>query len=183
MSEFLDRLIEGNIALLDQGSELIETTPPALYAATNGALYPHRAGAHFRHVLEFYECFLEGLAKRRVDYNARRRDPAGESDPAVALARIARAVQDLRRVRSLGTELILLVRPEACQEGFSDHEWLISSVGRELQVLQSHTTHHYALIALTLRLQGVAVAPEFGTAPSTLLYQRTRQVEEFACAR
>jgi hypothetical protein len=39
---------------------------------------------------------------------------------------------------------------------------------RELQFLLSHTVHHYALMALILRLQGFNPAAEFGVAPSTL---------------
>jgi len=45
-----------------------------------------------------------------------------------------------------------------------------SSVSRELQVLSSHTIHHFALIAMTLRLHGVEMDPDFGMAPSTLRY-------------
>jgi hypothetical protein len=45
-----------------------------------------------------------------------------------------------------------------------------SSVSRELQVLSSHTIHHFALIAMTLRAHGVDLDPEFGMAPSTLRY-------------
>jgi hypothetical protein len=46
-----------------------------------------------------------------------------------------------------------------------------SSIDRELQVLSSHTIHHFALIAMTLRLHGVEMPPDFGMAPSTLRYQ------------
>jgi hypothetical protein len=50
--------------------------------------------------------------------------------------------------------------------------WSYSSIGRELQFLLSHTIHHYALIALALRLQGYEPSAEFGVAPSTLQYWR-----------
>jgi hypothetical protein len=45
-----------------------------------------------------------------------------------------------------------------------------SSISRELQVLSSHTIHHFALIAMTLRMHGVELDAEFGMAPSTLRY-------------
>jgi hypothetical protein len=51
-------------------------------------------------------------------------------------------------------------------------DWRCSSLGRELQFLSSHTTHHYALIKLLLDDTGVGLGPEFGVAPSTLAWQR-----------
>ena len=56
--------------------------------------------------------------------------------------------------------------------------FLMSSVGRELLTLSTHTIHHFALIAITLRAHGVAVDPDFGVAPSTLRHrQKTRAAE------
>ncbi len=45
-----------------------------------------------------------------------------------------------------------------------------SSLGRELQFLVSHTVHHYALIAIASRMQGIWPKESFGVAPSTLKY-------------
>ena len=47
-----------------------------------------------------------------------------------------------------------------------------STIERELKFLVSHTVHHYAIIALQLRHQGVEPGPEFGVAPSTLRYEQ-----------
>jgi hypothetical protein len=44
-------------------------------------------------------------------------------------------------------------------------------VARELQFLQSHTVHHYAVIHLMLLQQGIRPDPEFGVAPSTLRHE------------
>jgi hypothetical protein len=52
-----------------------------------------------------------------------------------------------------------------------------SSASRELQVLSSHTVHHFALIAMTLRMHGVEMDPGFGMAPSTLRYLASRNAE------
>jgi hypothetical protein len=52
-----------------------------------------------------------------------------------------------------------------------------STVTRELQVLSSHTVHHFALIALTLRAHGVQIEPDFGTTPSTLRYRASKIAE------
>ena len=51
-----------------------------------------------------------------------------------------------------------------------DNSFMESSISRELQVLSSHTIHHFAMIAMTLRFHGIEIDPEFGMAPSTLRY-------------
>jgi len=61
---------------------------------------------------------------------------------------------------------LLLVRMENAEVDVH----LRSSISRELQALSSHTIHHFALIAVTLRLHGFEVDPEFGMSPSTLQY-------------
>ena len=50
-------------------------------------------------------------------------------------------------------------------------------ISRELQVLSSHTVHHFALIAVTLRMHGVEMDPDFGMAPSTLRYLASKTAE------
>jgi uncharacterized damage-inducible protein DinB len=42
-----------------------------------------------------------------------------------------------------------------------------STPDRELQFLASHTVHHFALVALLLRLAGVSVPDGFGVATAT----------------
>jgi hypothetical protein len=52
-----------------------------------------------------------------------------------------------------------------------------SSLSRELQVLSSHTIHHFALIAVTLRAHGVQMDADFGMAPSTLRHLAAKTAE------
>jgi hypothetical protein len=61
---------------------------------------------------------------------------------------------------------------KAVCEGFME-----SSISRELQVLSSHTVHHFALIAITLRVHGVEIDSDFGMAPSTLRYLASKTAE------
>jgi hypothetical protein len=52
-----------------------------------------------------------------------------------------------------------------------------SSISRELQFLSSHAVHHFALIAMTLRAEGVPMDPDFGMAPSTLRHLASKTAE------
>ena len=74
---------------------------------------------------------------------------------------------------------LLLVRMEDAPAGVED-VLLPSSTSRELQSLMSHTTHHFALIAMMLRTRGLSVERDFGVARSTLRYQERTAA---ACAQ
>jgi hypothetical protein len=60
------------------------------------------------------------------------------------------------------------LRVRADEPGLAPGDGFVtSSLARELRSVASHTVHHFALVALQLRLAGVAVDPRFGVAPST----------------
>jgi hypothetical protein len=124
-----------------------------------------RLGGHLRHIIEFFECFLDGLPQAYVDYDARRRDEAIERSRRAAAARISLLIRRLATEVG-GDDVPMLVRGEDTSLE------LRSSVGRELQSLSSHTVHHFALIAMALRSRGIAVDDEFGVAPSTLRHRK-----------
>jgi uncharacterized damage-inducible protein DinB len=150
----MTELIQVNLEWLRQASDLLNRLSSSAFGEVSG---------HMRHILEFYECFLEGLPAGRIDYDARPRDQSVERSTAAADARIESLSDRLKSAPELrGDALVWVTLEESCAT---------SSVGRELQVLSSHTVHHFALIALTLRAHGVAVDPKFGVAPSTLRYR------------
>lgn len=165
-------LIDTSVRLLHQAESLLEEIDREAHAGSSPAIAPHHVGGHLRHILEFYECFLDGVESGSIDYDARKRDIAVETDRAAALAKTRIIVQRLRN-RTLSDDAPVRVRME------DGDCFLTSSVARELQVLSSHTVHHFALIALVLRALGIPVDRDFGMAPSTLRYL----AEAARCAR
>ena len=172
----LDTLIATNAALLRQAEALLRTLTDEVYGTVPQGMAPHRAGGHLRHILEFYESFLDGLASGVVDYDARKRDIPVERSCWAASARIR---VTLRRLAAVSCDAALEVRMEDAPEALRDC-LLPSSVVRELQVLSSHTVHHFALLAMALRGHGVAVDPSFGMAPSTLRYEASKAARAMA---
>jgi hypothetical protein len=165
----LNALIETNIRWVRQALELLDGIDDAQYATPPAGMEPHRAGAHLRHIFEFYQAFLRGIESSHIDYDARRRDLAIERHRNAAEAALYSIVNALESSPDLRSERIIWVKMEDAPSGVT-RPFMESSVSRELQVLSSHTIHHFALIAITLRLHGVDVDPEFGMAPSTLRY-------------
>ena len=166
------------IAVLQQGAAVLQRLDDTQYNSTRGLPVRSGVGAHFRHCLEFYDNFLNGVAESRVDYQRRERDPLTETDREFALTKIAATIDALENLPAHDGAIALLVRVEDA----AIDSWRNSSVGRELQSLLSHTIHHYALIALMLRLNGVEPGAEFGVAPSTLDYWNSQSASK-VCAR
>jgi len=165
------RLIEENIHLLRQGVELIERLDHSLYAEANHPLLKYTAGGHFRHSIDFYTCFLSSVATGLVNYDRRARNEVVELDRAFAVAEIEDIIDRLGKLSAdCGEELRVVL--ESGSAGEDESDWSRSSVGRELQFLLSHTIHHYALIAMALRLQGFETPEEFGVSLSTLEHWR-----------
>src|SRR5438132_13985534 len=90
-------LIDLNIAWLRQAEALLDRISEAVYTASPSGLAPHKAGGHLRHILEFYECFLSGLAGARIDYDARKRDLSVETSRTDARRRIGSLIHRLEK--------------------------------------------------------------------------------------
>lgn len=165
-------LIRPLLSVLDQGTRLVEGLEAETYARCPEPLSTAAVGAHLRHCLDFVQALVRGLETGTIDYDAREREPAIETDPEAALARFARLRRDVARLQSspLDPAAALRVRMDAPEGAPEELSWSRSSVGRELGLVMSHTVHHYALIAMTLRHFGVDPGPDFGVAPSTLAY-------------
>ena|ERR1044072_7647036 len=151
---------------LQQGRELLDHLSDEIYSQTMPPIFNFGIGSHFRHLLDFHTAFLNGLKIGCIDYDTRERDETLEKDRRRTLAKIDWLIADLRALELTDKDLPLLVRleDEACEAS----TWSQSTLLREVQFLQSHTVHHYAMIALMLKLQGVAVNENFGVAISTL---------------
>lgn len=169
MSE-VERLAGVCAELLAQGRDLVLKLDAETWAAPLPGVAAS-AGAHLRHCLDAFDRLLDGLEAGAVDYDRRVRDPRTETEPLVALERVETLREMLVERLACESDRALRVRADepdlAPGEGFLD-----STLARELRALASHTVHHYALIAVVLRVQGVDVPKTFGVAPSTLAHAR-----------
>ena len=156
--------ISDNVELIRQGLRVLEEIDGELYSKPEPAISSSAIGSHVRHVLDYYNRFLVGMGVGSVDYDLRERDIRVESEQAIGLERLRRLIGELEGLRARDTEPSVRVKVDAA----SEDSWATSSVDRELQFLRSHTVHHFALIAVILRLNGLDPGEEFGVAPSTL---------------
>ena len=172
-------LAQDNIGYLQQGVALLGRLSDETFARSDPESFGSSVCGHLRHCIDHYDSFIAGLAGGRIDYDDRKRDVQLEKERKAALARLGRIIQSLSELSEHGGDIGLLVKMDSGNDMEESEWWSRSSVRRELQFLISHTVHHYALIALALKLQKVETGPEFGVAPSTLRYNQAR----VSCAR
>lgn len=163
-------LLRANCELLQQGIQLLSRHDDTTFKATDPTSWGSGIGAHFRHVLDHYRSFLDGLEGDLIDYDNRERNTVEETDLGTALKCIS-DIADRLESAEVDVSASVRVKVRASTEGESVHSE--SSFGRELQFLVSHTVHHYALIAIASRMQGIYPNDSFGVAPSTLTYLKT----------
>ena len=161
--------------VLAQGLEVIERLPEELYAKVPSELAHNGAGSHFRHVHDYYRCFLRDVETGRIDYDQRVRDERFEQDPVYAAEQLALTIQRLSELSADLADREVEVRTDV--EPGDPNPWSRSTVDRELRFLVGHTIHHYALIAMILKVQGFICGDEFGVAPSTLQHWAAESIE------
>ncbi len=168
-------LIQINAQWLRQALRLLAGLDDRAFTQVPINLAPHRVASHMRHIIEFYECFIDGIDRLHIDYDSRRRDPLLETNRVAAMTRLEQLIDHLELDPALRGDGAIFVRLEDASALNIPEPFLMTSVGRELQALASHAVHHFALIAVTLRALGYAVPPDFGVAPSTLRYWETQE--------
>lgn len=161
-----------NAAYLAQGARLLRGLDDAQYRASAPPLYPSGVGGHFRHCLEHVQLLLAAAGTSRLDYDQRQRDLHLETDRGAAIHLAERLIQGLEGLTDAQIATPIEVRMDCGDGQRAAALWMPSSLGRELQFMVSHTTHHYALMAMILRHQGLEPGADFGVASSTLLHRR-----------
>lgn len=159
-------------AVLAQGMALLGGLGDARYSAKAGAPFNASIGGHYRHVLEHFQCLLEGIDSGIVDYDARRRNLRIESEPAFALLATQTVIEQLASLSASSLRHDCMTVSSVAYESPASPT-VHSSVARELAYCIGHAIHHYAMIRLICGVGGIELPAEFGYAPSTLKHQAT----------
>ncbi len=162
---------QGTMLIINQLSDLLQRLPVAIYTYPVPLFHGSTVGQHFRHILEFYTCLLEGTPTGTIDYSSRKRNDALSEHPTAALAALEYIAT---AVCLLDAQQLLHVQSEF-SENAGDGPTYLSSLGRELQYAFDHAVHHLAIIRMGLEVQfpEVPVATDLGVAPSTIKHRQT----------
>lgn len=163
-------LLNGCLHCMQQCEDLVSSLAADQYAHSHEG--SSSIGSHVRHILDRFQSLFAGLSDLRVDYDARKRDKAIESNTDSAHFAIASVLRRLREL-DLGklTKQTLLVRETVYHLG--DPVEISSNVERELMGLVTHSIHHLAIISMLAKQCGHPMVESFGKAPSTIVYERS----------
>ena len=148
---------------LEELTRLLEQLSVEQYSTPSNKLSGSSIGAHYRHIIEFFMCLLNGYEPSNVNYDTRKRDQDIQSNPSVALKKLNYIIENVHREN----KKIILTQ---CLHG---EELVIeSNYYRELLYNLEHSTHHQALIKIAVRnFSEVTVHEDFGVAVSTIAYR------------
>ncbi len=160
-------------AISEQTLHLLTQLTPEQYAQPMQVFHGATLGQHFRHILEFYVCLLDGTLTGVVDYGSRRRQQLLETDPQAAASLfevVAAGIQRLDEHEPLTTMSEFSNAASAIRPNYS------SSVGRELMYAYDHAVHHLALIRIGLEsaFPDIVFEENLGVAPSTVKWREQR---------
>lgn len=161
--------IAGCLDSCAQARALVSALTPEQYVrAENG----HSSiGAHMRHCLDHFLCFFRGLEDEEINYDARERDAALETDPTVfhrVVDEIGKALIGLNG-SDLSRQVIMRQIPAPGYEAMR----VETTVDRELLFLMSHCIHHVAVVKVLARALGVALPGDLGVAYSTVVWKNS----------
>jgi len=164
-----------NASLLEQAAAMVVRLQNEATADFN---YAQAIGPHLRHIIEHYTALLQALDSEAwlVDYDARERDLTLQSLPQASVAKL----QELRArmlflASTRGPYAAMNTPLSTCLQVGTAGELrvtVLTSLGRELTFLASHTVHHFAVLAQYSKAAGIDLGHHFGKAPATLAYER-----------
>ena len=176
-----EKLLDANIDVLQEGRSMLALLAPEQYIQGYKPAFASTIGAHFRHVLEHYRCFLNHLSLGEICYDSRERDQSLESDHSYALSTINDLCAALDKLKGQ-----IDINSSCEVKDMQTPVPVTSTLERELLFLQAHSTHHYAIIAAMCRMLGARPAEDFGVAIATRDHQTksaTAPNGESSCAQ
>jgi hypothetical protein len=126
-------------------------------------------GQHVRHILEFYQCLLEGLANNKINYDNRKRNLIIETNLDYAI-NVIDEINATLTIKNNDWPILLQGNYSNLEE---DEIHINSSYFRELAYCLEHSIHHQALIKIGLiELDSIQLIDKsFGIAPATIRYK------------
>ncbi|MBU2904037.1 MULTISPECIES: DinB family protein [Arenibacter] len=157
-------MFNSSFQTLESFKEVLTQLPEAIYTKPCPILSNATIGQHTRHIIELYQCLVQGYGTGSVSYDRRQRDKRIETDVHFAtfqLVQIQISLEKPNKKLNISFDL-------------NGHEQeLESNYFREVMYNLEHTIHHEALIKVGINLlTDIKLPDSFGVAPSTLKYRK-----------
>ena len=154
---------------LNNAISLIDAISEKTYVDASVGPYYSSIGSHLRHILDFFDCILEGIQRNNIDLTARKRDEILSTDKEAAKNHICEIQERLQSFADINTDYLLNVTDDLG----SGKMKIVYTLECILAQANTHAIHHYAIINYMLQTLKVSVdIPGFGYNPTTPLPKR-----------
>lgn len=149
-----------------QVSEVIQLFDNNQYAKPLDVLSDNSVGKHIRHIVEFYQCLLNGLKDGIIDYDSRERNNLIETD----IAYTQKVIENIINAIDVTNNQKMLLKITYGENSFT----IPTSFLRELVYNIEHTIHHFAIIKIGIKshFPSLVFPEDLGVAHSTIKYQQ-----------
>lgn len=149
---------------LDRGVNLLNAIDNAQYSDTSVQPYHSSIGIHIRHILDVFDCILDGFPQKRIDLTARKRNPLAETDRNVGLDYIEQINLQLHQLHQSDFRQPVTVLDDL-GTGVVATEYTLGAI---LAQAHSHAIHHFATIGYIIAQLNLALPDaDFGYNPTT----------------
>lgn len=156
-------MIQTSQQTISEFIEVLEGIKQNTYVLPCTELSESTIGQHTRHIIELYQCLIDGYNTEEVCYDNRNRNKQIERDLDFAILQLTNINNELSK-----PDKKLFVSYELNGNTFR----LESNYYREVMYNLEHTIHHQALIKVAIqKLSNYVLSNSFGVAPSTLQYR------------
>ena len=157
--------------ILQSSSYTLRKSKSLLNRITDNQLSDHSVppyfsciGSHVRHILDFYDCILDGIASKKIDLTNRKRDERLHGDSNYALEHLERIITAIENIDSQYLTQAYFVTDDLGLGSVT----IEYTLGALLAQANSHTIHHYAIINYILDHLNIKMDDDsFGYNPTT----------------
>ena len=151
-----------------QLADSLEMISDVQYSRPSSHLGNATVGQHVRHIIEMFQCLLEGYDTGRVNYEQRKRDQRIETDRLHAIGLLMSIHEALERPNR---HMLLEGAYHDDSEAVMTFE---TNYLREVVYTLEHAIHHMALIRVGYHeLTDLELPETFGVASATVKHKRT----------
>lgn len=157
-------VIQSSIHTLKKSEQILASLSNDQLSDQSISPYYSCVGSHIRHILDFYDCILDGLDSKNINLINRKRDELMHCNCDYALKNVTRVIALLEALEEYRFNDTYKVTDDL---GLGETE-IEYSLGAALAQANSHAIHHYAIINYILdRLHITVEDTSFGYNPTT----------------
>ena len=157
-------IIQSSIHTLNKSKTLLTSLTDDVLSDHSVSPYYSCIGSHIRHIVDFYDCILSGLAEKKVDLIDRKRDEKMHRDCNYAMRHVDRVLQELTMINEQAINDVICVTDDL---GLGKID-IPYTLGALFAQANSHAIHHYAIINYIVDRLGVSIEDDtFGYNPTT----------------